>query len=572
MDQYEIAQVLREMGIALELTDPNPKKGIAYFRAAKILESIDNFDEILRQDKLETFPWIGKSLSKFIKILATKGYLPYYFDLKKKVPPGLFDLALIPGIGTRRIRILYEKFKIENLSDLDTALKENKRVLPGFTPSSIKKMSQQIENFKKYGISLLYFQAEKIALQFLEILKDDVELIEIAGELRRKCELVSWIEIVLVAKDRNQCLSKIANHFLISSILKRKDNELWVQLKQGIKFHFYFSEKSNFPLALFYCTGNDLHVLDIENIGRVNRIQLSDTAFVLEGKDQKIKNEHEIYRLLHLPFIEPELREGLGEIAAAKQGKLPCLVNFEDLRGTFHCHTIDSDGSNTIEEIVSAVQSLGWEYIGISDHSKASYQANGMNEEKLFNQIEMIKKLNGLYLPKFQIFSGIECDILKDGTLDFDDAILKNLDFVIVSIHRRFNLDEEGMTKRLIRAIENPYTTMVGHLTGRLLRSRQPYQLNVPKILDACIKNGKIIELNAYPSRLDMDWRLWIKAKEKGLKCSINPDAHSLSDLKNCIYGINMARKGWLEKNDVINTLALDEMRLFLKTNKLSWF
>ncbi|MBA3721669.1 MAG: PHP domain-containing protein [Parachlamydiaceae bacterium] len=212
-----------------------------------------------------------------------------------------------------------------------------------------------------------------------------------------------------------------------------------------------------------------------------------------------------------------------------------------------------------------AAKDYGWEYIGISDHSKSSYQANGMSEETILEQVKRIKQLN-LMDDTFQIFSGVECDILKDGELDFSEEILKKLDFVIVSIHRYFNQEEIVMTKRLLKAIENPYTTMIGHLTGRLLRFRDPYQLNVSKIIDACIANNKIIELNSYPSRVDMDWRYWIKAKEKGLKCCINPDAHSTNELMNCKYGINMARKGWLEKKDVINTLPLNEMKLYLKS------
>jgi DNA polymerase (family 10) len=214
--------------------------------------------------------------------------------------------------------------------------------------------------------------------------------------------------------------------------------------------------------------------------------------------------------------------------------------------------------------MTEAAQKLGWEYIGISDHSKSSYQANGMTEERLLTQVDAIRKSNQK-LKNFQVFSGIECDILKDGSLDFSDEILKQLDFVIISAHRYFKMDKDDMTQRFIRAIENPYTTIIGHLTGRILRYRDPYQLDIPKIIDACISNEKIMELNAYPNRLDMDWRYWIKAKEKGLKCCINPDAHSTKGLENCKFGINMARKGWLDKYDVINTLSLKEMKSFLK-------
>jgi DNA polymerase (family 10) len=255
-------------------------------------------------------------------------------------------------------------------------------------------------------------------------------------------------------------------------------------------------------------------------------------------------------------------------VEAAKNGKLPQLIEEKDLKGTFHCHTQDSDGENTLEELVTAARDLGWEYLGIADHSKESYQANGMTEERLLAQLDRIQVLNNKMDYTFQIFAGLECDILKDGTLYFSDEILSRLDYVIASIHRRYKLEEKEMTQRLIKAIENPYTTMVGHFTGRLLLHREPYNIDTEKVIDACIANDKIMELNAYPSRLDMDWRLWIRSRDRGLKCVINPDAHSISNLLNCRYGINIARKGWLEKRDVINTLSLGDMQIFLKSRK----
>lgn len=262
------------------------------------------------------------------------------------------------------------------------------------------------------------------------------------------------------------------------------------------------------------------------------------------------------------------MREGYGEIESAKKNDFSDLIEEKDLKGTFHCHTVDSDGANTIEEMVHAAQQMGWHYIGITDHSKSSPQANGLSEERLIAQIERIRNFNKILGPSFKVFAGLECDILKDGQLDFGEEILKQLDFVIVSIHSLFKQEKDIMTNRIIKAIENPYTTMLGHLSGRLLRIRDPYQLDIPKVIDACIAHDKIIELNAYPSRLDMDWRLWIKAKDRGLKCSINPDAHSTYDLYNCHYGVNIARKGWIKKENVINTLSLNQMTQFLKERK----
>lgn len=275
---------------------------------------------------------------------------------------------------------------------------------------------------------------------------------------------------------------------------------------------------------------------------------------------EKGATEGDIYKALGLAFIPPELRENQGEFESAAQGPLPRLVDEDDIRGAFHVHTTDSDGHNTLEEMAGAAQKLGWEYLGISDHSKASFQANGLNEERLESQIEQIHRLNRSKKFSLHLFSGLECDILPNGSLDCSDELLKKLDFVIVSVHSSFKLNEAAMTRRLIRAIEHPSSTMVGHVTGRLLLQRESYAINLPKIIDACIANGKIMELNAQPMRLDMDWRLWHAASEKGLMCCINPDAHHAMDLQFVRAGVNIARKGWLEKGMILNTRPLKEV------------
>jgi DNA polymerase (family 10) len=376
------------------------------------------------------------------------------------------------------------------------------------------------------------------------------------GALRRKLEVIGELSFVAASENAQACLMAFGNFPLVKEIKNTTVNTMVVLLKNGPEAALKVVPETGFPLALLTDTGSPAHI----------------SALIKEAKKQKLtwppssplESENAYYSYLGLDYVPPELRENFGEIKAAKEGKLPHLIEEGDLRGAFHCHTTSSDGLNSLEEMAEAARKLGWEYIGISDHSKSSHQAHGMKEESLFNQIEIIKGLNKKF-SNFQIFTGIECDILKDGQLDFSDDILAALDFVIVSVHRRFNLDKKEMTKRLLKAIENPYTTIIGHLTGRQLRTREPYELDIKKIIDACIANHKVIELNATPNRLDMDWHYWIKAKEKGLLCSINPDAHSLKDLLNCQYGIHMARKGWLEKKDVINTKGLEEMRKFLK-------
>lgn len=571
MDKYEIAQILREIGTILELIDPNPKKGIAYRKAAHTIESMGDLPQIVEEKALETFPGIGKGISEMVTTLVQKGSLNYHTRLKEKVPQGLLELTTIPGLGLKKLRILYEEFKITNLSELEAVLKdENIQNIKGFGPAFIKKALKQIASVKAHGHSLLYPQAVNIAHAILDILTPWVNKIEFTGTLRRKCEVIHQIDLLAFSKNPELCLSHFVQHGLTKQILTHDEKHASVLLKQGNKANLHLVTEKEYAFALLKTTGGSKHLNELENEAIKQNYRLTDHSFEKMNafvKKIEILEENDIYKTLGLPYIPPEVREGYGEVEAAKKGNQFHLIEENDLRGTFHCHTLDSDGQNTLEELVQGAKQLGWEYIGIADHSKASYQANGMSEERMLNQLKNIREINKKIGSDFKIFSGVECDILKDGNLDFSEEILKQLDYVIVSIHRYFNMEEEEMTNRLLKAIENPYTTMIGHLTGRLLRHRDPYKLNIPKILDACVANRKIIELNAYPSRLDMDWRYWIKAKEMGIKCSINPDAHSLKDLMNCHYGINMARKGWLEKDDVINTLPLKEMKAFLKKN-----
>ena len=291
--------------------------------------------------------------------------------------------------------------------------------------------------------------------------------------------------------------------------------------------------------------------------------------YALSSKDKNnqttINDESDLYKALGLSFIHPALREDQGEIEAAEISDLPKLVKIENLKGTFHNHTTDSDGKNSLDEMAKAASDLGLQYLGISDHSKSSVQANGLSDESLIKQIKEISQYNKTNKNDIKIFSGVECDILKDGSLDYEDSILSQLDYCVASVHSSFSLTEDEMTQRVIKAIESPYVTMIGHLTGRLLLLRKPYDINVSKIIDACAKNDTIIEINANPRRLDMDWRWWKTAKDKGVKCSINPDAHKIEHLQFLHFGVKIAQKGWLEPSDVVNCLPLDEITKLLK-------
>ncbi|MBA2727560.1 MAG: PHP domain-containing protein, partial [Parachlamydiaceae bacterium] len=475
MDKFEVAQILREIGMLVELTDINPKKGLAYRKAASTIESIPNLEKAVENETLITYPGIGKSISQMVATLVKMGTLPYYKQLKKSIPESLFELAHIPGLNLAKIRSLFESTHITNIDELENAIKEERlQKVKGFGPSFLKRLEEHIDHYRREGRSVLYPQAIAIANAVVEILGKHCYKIEVAGELRRKLETIAQIDFVAVTDNPQNLLTMFSKHGLVKKNLYSDQSMVQVMLNQGILASLHVVREDNFPFKLLQVTGNTVHLKSLND----EALQLNYSSLEDAINYKHLKNEKALYRSLELPFILPELREGYGEVEAARHGCLPTLIEERDIKGAFHCHTIDSDGSNTIEELVAAARQLDWEYIGISDHSQSSYQDNGMNEDRLFAQIENIKKINKKIDFNFKIFSGIECDILKDGRLDFPDDVLKNLDFVIVSIHRYFNLEEKEMTNRFIKAIENPYTTMIGHLTGRLLIHRKPYELN----------------------------------------------------------------------------------------------
>jgi DNA polymerase (family 10) len=358
---------------------------------------------------------------------------------------------------------------------------------------------------------------------------------------------------------------------MVQSVLAAGDTKSSVMLENGLQADLRVVTDEEYPFALMYFTGSKEHNIVLRGLAQDRGWTLNEYRLAPVKKDApeipEIHDEREIYELFGFDYIEPELRENRGEFEAAAGHKLPDLIKLEQLKGTFHNHTRASDGRSTLAEMAAAAQELGLEYLGIADHSKASVQANGLDAPRLEKQIAEIAALNKDF-DDFRIFSGTECDILKDGSLDFPDSVLAQLDYVVVSVHSSFTLGEAEMTKRLIRAMENPHVTMLGHLTGRILLKRESYAVNVPAVLDAAAATGTFLELNADPHRLDMDWRWWRLAKEKGVRCVINPDAHATEGLQNLYFGIGAARKGWLTKNDVVNCLPLEKIIPVLAAKK----
>lgn len=572
-DKESTARALEEMASLLEFKGENPFKVRAYLNAAHALLNLsEDFEKIILEDRLKECEGIGESLSEKIKILATSGTHPVYEELKQSMPSSLHEMLRIPGLGYKKIKVLYEVLKIDTIKALKEACINGKlSAIRGFGAKTEKNILDGINHLESYSKRQLWWDAMSMAAPILEGLRKlkGVKAAEIAGSIRRRLETVGDLDFVVAAANPEPIMEWFISNPFVMSIITHGPAKSSVRLAKGIQAELRIVSEKQFAFVLCYSTGSKNHNIKLRQIALKHGLTLSEWG--LEPLNAEVPQpfakltkgitEADIYKVLGMEFVVPELREDMGEIEAAKKNALPCLVDEKDIRGVFHVHTSASDGRKPLEDMVKAAEDIGWEYIGISDHSKSSFQANGLYEEKLFEQIKKIRKLNESKKFKPYIFSGVECDILIDGKLDFSNDILKELDFVIASVHSSLHQDEKTMTKRLIKAIENPYTTMLGHVSGRLLLIREPYPLNFQKVIDACIANGKIMELNANPERLDMDWRYWHNAAEKGLICSINPDAHDIDCLQHVKAGVGAARKGWLEKKHIFNTYPLAKVK-----------
>ena len=562
MDQREIAGILEEIATLLELKGENPFRVRAYRKGARVLLSIEeNLGDLIAEGRLTEYPGIGSHLAEKIAQLFQTGKLPYYETLKKRTPQGLLELIQIRGLGPKKVQILYKKLKIRSLEDLKKSASKGKiGKLKGFGPRTEQNLLKALAHRENDQQRILWYKGWEIAVPILERLKQlkGVKRAEICGSLRRKLETVGDLDF-LVASPHSE---SVIDAFISAgeSVLARGETKASIRLPEGIQADLRVVSPPQFIPALTYFTGSKEHTIKIRTRSLKKGWSLSEYGFESKGNKKtppSLRTEEQLYKVLGLSYIPPELREDLGEIEAAEAGKLPRLIEEGDIRGTFHNHTTASDGRSPLKKMVEAAEALGWEYIGISDHSKSSFQANGLTEERLLSQIETIHQLNRSRAFKIHVFAGSECDILVDGSLDFSDEILTQLDFVIASVHSSFSQSEKTMTRRIIKALEHPLTTMLGHATGRLLLQREGYAVNLSKVIDAAIANQKVIELNGHPRRLDMDWRFWRKAAERGLLCCINSDAHAAEELPFFRFGVQAARKGWLGPKNILNTLPL---------------
>lgn len=563
MAQKPIARILEDIAMLLEIKGDNPFKTRAYYNAAKTLSGITNLDELIKEKKLKEIKGIGEALSKKIEEYSETGKMEYYEELTKEVPGSLLELMEIPNLGPKKIKVLYDALGITNIGELEYACKENRLVhLAGFGDKSQEKVLKGIEFLKRHKGEFLfgdiYHEAEGIKKSISAIIAP--EWVDVCGSIRRRKEIVRDMDILVAAENHEKVITFFVSIPEAGEVLVTGDTKTSVRMKSGIVADLRVVSREEFPYALMYFTGSKEHNVRLRGIAKKKGYKLNEYG-LFDGENLvQCKSEEEIYHALGLPFIHPELREDSGEIEAAQQNALPPLVRPGDIKGTFHVHTDFSDGVDSLEKMVEGAQRLGYSYLGISDHSKAAYYAGGLKIDAVLRQWEMIDRINE-NSSSFHIFKGIESDILPDGNLDYDDSILEGFDFVIASIHSSFTMKKDAMEKRILKAMENPYTTMLGHPTGRLLLSRDGYQVDMMNIIDGAARNHVILELNASPYRLDIDWRYMKYARAKGVMISINPDAHAVAGLGDVFYGVNIARKGWQESKDVLNTKGVNDIK-----------
>lgn len=583
MTKEQIAGVLERIAILLELKAENPFKVRAYTNAARAIETfggnVSNFQD---EEAVGKIPGIGKSIALKIKELAATGSLKYLEELSSEFPTGIMELFSLPGLGAKKIKALYDQLGISSIEHLQKACEDGRVAeLPGFGQTTQQKLCESIA---KRAAHVGSFQFGQVAAE-AETMRSDLAAhnsvlqVDIAGSYRRRKEILHDLDLLVATKEPEAIMKFFVSHRLVESVIAQGPTKSSLRLRSGVQCDLRVVSTAEYPFALAYFTGNKEHNIELRSRAlqrgwTLNEYRLAQVPVDSKAKKKrpirkipKVRDEAGLYRAVDLDFIPPELRENWGEFEAAEKHSLPKLIEKENLRGTFHSHTTASDGHNSVEEMAAAAQELGLEYLGIADHSRSSIQAHGIDETKLRSQIATIRKLNKNFRG-FRLFAGVECDILRDGSLDFSDKVLSQLDYVIASVHSVFNLSEAEMTRRVIHAMENPLVTMLAHPTGRLLLKREPYQIEIPAVLDAAARTGTWIELNAAPKRLDLDWRWWPRAKQKGVKCVINPDAHRTERLQDLWFGIGIARKGWLIKDDVMNCLRLGKIETALRAKR----
>lgn len=567
----DIANIFDRLADLLELEGENPFRVRAYRNAAATVENLpQNLEEMVKKgDDLTSLPAIGNDLAQKINDIVNHKEIDLLKRLEEKNPIDFEELNRIQGLGPRRIKKLYEILNVQNIDDLYHAAEEQKiRDLPGFSKKIEEHILEEIKKIKEKYNRMKISTAEQNALPIVEYLRENrsIQDIEIAGSYRRRKETIGDLDILVTCEDSISVMTHFVNYFDIDEVLSKGDTRSSIILKSGIQVDLRVLPQKSYGAAMLYFTGSKAHNIVIRKLAKqkdwkVNEYGLFSNDDFLAGETEK-----GIYNKLGLPYIEPELRENRGEFEAAESGNLPELIKLSDIKGDLHTHTNLTDGKNTLEEMAEAAQKLGYKYIANTDHSKRVTVAGGLDEKQVFENIKRTDKLNENF-KDFTILKGIEVDILEDGSLDLSDKVLKELDIVVGAIHYKFNLTREEQTERILRAMDNPYLNIIAHPTGRLINEREPYDIDLEKIMQKAKENNCILEINSQPSRLDLNDLNSRKAKEMGVKLVISTDAHSTTQYNFMRFGIGQARRGWIEKNNVINTRNINQLKEIIKRN-----
>lgn len=565
----EIAGIFNKIADLLELEGENSFRVRAYRNAAITMENLtQDITELVKSGAdLTELPSIGTDLAQKIEDIVDNKKIELLERLEKQNPIDYTQLSRILGLGAKRIKKLYEELGVRNLEELAQAAESHQiQILPGFTEKLEAQIAEEITKIKERYNRIKISTAEKYALPYVEYLKKDsnIEKIEIAGSFRRRQETIGDIDLLVTCEDCSSVMDKFINYDDVDKVLLKGETRSSVVLKEGIQVDLKVVPQKSYGAALHYFTGSKAHNINMRKLAKqhgwkINEYGLFDGDKFLAGKTEK-----EIYKKLELPYIEPELRGNGEEFDAAQKGELPDLIKQRDIKGDLHVHTTRTDGRNTLEEMAAAAQKFGYEYIANTEHSKRLAMAKGLDEDALAENIEKIDKLNK-NLKNFTVLKGIEVDILEDGSLDLGDEVLKKLDIVVCAIHYKFNLTREQQTQRILKAMDNPYFNIFAHPTGRLINERDPYDIDMEKVMKKAKENNCFLEINSQPSRLDLN-DFYIKmGREIGIKFAISTDAHSTADYSFMKYGVAQARRGWLEAKDVINTRNLKELKKLLK-------
>jgi DNA polymerase (family 10) len=572
MDKKAVAQVLEQIAAFMELKGENPFRIRAFRTAARTINGLPgDLRNALEDGSLASTKGIGPATLQIVTELATTGRASLLEDLREQVPAGLVEMLAISGLGVAKIRQIHEVLDIDSLPELEAAALNGRLAkLPRFGQKTSENILKGIAFLRQASA----FRLSHHALEEAQGLKKALERLPgvsqawVAGEVRRRSEVVSDLVLVLVADvppaELFERLSRLPG---IHEFAGQDERRITLRFAGGASAQIVVTTPMNAGTVLVQATGSDAHLEELATYAAGRGYNLSGAALWRGSDFVATPSETHLYRALGLDDIPPELREGMGEIEAAASGKLPRLIERGDLRGFLHCHTTYSDGSNSVEELALACREAGYSYAGLTDHSQAAAYAGGLRPEDLERQADEIDAVNAR-VEGIRILKGIEADILVDGRLDYDERLLARLDFVIGSIHSRFNLGEKEMTARMLAAIDNPYLTIIGHPTGRLLLSRDPYGVDLDAVFEKAAKQGVAMEINADPHRLDLDWRVLRAARKRGVMISIGADAHSIAGIANVEYGIGVARKGWLGPDDVLNARSLDEFLAFVAKRK----